>query len=197
MHISEGILSLPVLAGGGFLSIIGTAVGLKKLDYDRIMPVSILAATFFVASLIHVPLVTGSVHLILNGLLGLILGWASFPAIMTALLLQAIFFQYGGILVLGVNTFNMAFPALFCFYILRPFLRRQKYRAFAGFAGGFFSVFMTALLMALSLIISDPGLFSSANIIILSHLPVMFIEGIVSMFTVSFVARVKPEILQL
>ena len=35
MHISEGILTSPVLTGGAVLTALGTAVGLKKLDYDR------------------------------------------------------------------------------------------------------------------------------------------------------------------
>ena len=197
MHISEGILSVPVLISGGVLTAAGTAIGLKKLDYDRIMTVSILAATFFVASLIHVPLGPGSVHLVLNGLLGVALGWASFPAILTALLLQAIFFQYGGIVVLGVNTFNMAAPALLCFYLLRPWLARPKSRPLAGFAGGFLSVFLASLLMALALALSDTGFLATAKIIVAAHLPVMIIEGFITMFTVSFLARVQPDILQL
>ena len=147
MHISEGILSAPVLISGGALTVVGTAIGLKRLDYDRIMGVAILTATFFVASLIHVPLGPGSVHLIFNGLLGMVLGWTCFPAILIALLLQAIIFQYGGIVVLGVNTFNMAVPALLCFYLLRPWLKRPEYRSVAGFIGGFLSVFLTSLLM--------------------------------------------------
>jgi len=174
-----------------------TAIGLKRLNYDRIMGVAILAATFFVASLIHVPLGPGSVHLVLNGLLGVVLGWASFPAILIALLLQAIFFQYGGIVVLGVNTFNMAAPALLCFYLLRPWLERPKYRPVAGFIGGFLSVFLASLLMALALALSDSGFLATAKIVVAAHLPVMIIEGFITMFTVTFLARVKPEILQL
>ncbi|MDA3969746.1 MAG: cobalt transporter CbiM [Desulfobulbaceae bacterium] len=197
MHISEGILSVPILISGGALTAAGTAIGLKKLDYDRIMGVAILAATFFVASLIHVPLGPGSVHLVLNGLLGVVLGWASFPAILTALLLQAIFFQYGGIVVLGVNTFNMAVPALLCFYLVRPWLARPKFRPLAGFVGGFLSVFLSSLLMALALALSDSGFLATAKIVVAAHLPVMIIEGFITMFTVSFLARVKPEILQL
>ena len=81
MHISEGVLSAPVLAGGWVLAAAGTAIGLKRLDYDRLMTVAILAAAFFVASLVHVPIGPASVHLILNGLLGVILGFAAFPAI--------------------------------------------------------------------------------------------------------------------
>lgn len=197
MHISEGILSAPVLISGGALTAVGIAIGLKKLDYDRIMHVSILTATFFVASLIHVPLGPGSVHLILNGLLGMMLGWASFPAILTALLLQAIFFQFGGLVVLGVNTFNMATSALLCFYLLRPWLKRPKTRALAGFAGGFLSVFLSSLLTALALALSDTGFLATAQIIVAAHLPVMIIEGFITMFIVSFLARVQPEILQL
>ena len=197
MHISEGVLSAPVLISGGALTAAGTAIGLKKLNYDRIMTVAILSATFFVASLVHVPLGPGSVHLVLNGLLGVVLGWASFPAILTALLLQAVFFQYGGLVVLGVNTFNMAAPALLCFYLLRPWLMRPKFRPLVGFAGGFLSVFLASLLTALALTLSDTGFLATAKIIVAAHLPVMIIEGFITMFTVSFLARVQPDILQL
>ena len=110
MHVSEGILSFPVLISSGAAAAACTAYGLKKLNFDRIMNVSLLTAAFFVASLIHVPLGPGSIHLVLNGLLGIVLGWACFPAIVAALVLQTLFFQYGGITVLGVNTLIMAAP---------------------------------------------------------------------------------------
>lgn len=195
MHISEGVLSAPVLIGGAVLTVLGTSIGLKKIDYDRVMEVSILASTFFVASLIHVPLGPGSVHLILNGLLGMVLGWASFPAIFTALLLQAFFFQYGGLVVLGVNTFNMAAPAILCFYLF-PLVKDPQRRALAGFAGGFFSVFLSGILMSSALALSDSGFLSIAQMVIAAHLPVMIIEGFITMFTLSFLTKIKPEILQ-
>ena len=53
-----------------------------------------------------------SAHLILNGLLGVVLGWAAFPVIFVALLLQAVLFQFGGFTVLGVNTATMGLGAL-------------------------------------------------------------------------------------
>ena len=97
MHISEGVLSAPVLISGGALTVAGTAIGLKRLDYDKITHVGILSAAFFVASLIHVNVGPASVHLILNGIVGLLLGWAAVPAILVALTLQALFFQFGGL----------------------------------------------------------------------------------------------------
>ena len=87
MHISEGILSGPVLISGAALAAAGTAIGLKNFDYDRIAKAGILSAAFFVASLIHVPIGPSNVHLILNGIVGLLLGWTAFPAILVALLL--------------------------------------------------------------------------------------------------------------
>ena len=130
MHISEGILSGPVLISGVVLAAAGTAIGLKKLDYERIPRAAILSAAFFVASLIHVPIGPSSVHLILNGIIGLILGWGAFPVILVALVLQAVFFQFGGITTLGVNTMIMAFPAIICYYLFGGLVRKRLRIAF-------------------------------------------------------------------
>ncbi len=197
MHISEGVLSAPVLISGGALTGVGTFIGLRKLDYDRIMQVAILASAFFVASLIHVPIGPGSVHLVLNGLLGMILGWAAFPVILVALLLQAVFFQFGGLAVLGVNTLNMAGPAVLCAWLARPLLTRKKTRPLAGFLAGFCSILVSALMMAASLALTDAGFMATARLVVLAHVPVMIIEGLITMFTVTFLARVQPEILGL
>lgn len=198
MHISEGILSGPVLLGGGTLTLLGTAMGFTRLNQERIMTVALLAATFFVASLIHIPLGPGSVHLLLGGLMGLILGWAAFPAILVALLLQALFFQYGGLLVLGVNTFNMAAPAVLCGLLLQPCLRWGKnWQWVSGFLAGFCSLLLSAFLTAGALWLSDQGLTKAAGILVASHLPVMVIEGGITMFIVGFLSRVQPEILDL
>lgn len=196
MHISEGVLSAPVLIGGAVATIGFTALALKRLDYDRVMHVAILTSAFFVATLIHVPIGPGSVHLVLNGLLGVLLGWACFPAILVALLLQAVFFQYGGLTVLGVNTFNMAASAILCYYIVRPWLKRPERRAAAGFIGGFGAIFLAAIFMAFSLALSDKGFLDAAKLSIIAHSPIMIIEGFITMFTVTFLGRVKPEVFQ-
>jgi cobalt/nickel transport system permease protein len=197
MHISEGILSAPVLIGGGILAASGTIIGLKKVNYEHIMPTALLSSAFFVASLIHVPLGPGSVHLVLNGLLGIILGWAAFPAILTGLFLQAVFFQFGGLVVLGVNTVTMAVPALCCFYFARPLLKKARTRPVAAFLAGAGAVFLSALCMAFALALSDTGFLATARLILVANIPVMIIEGCITLFTVSFLARVQPEILHL
>ncbi len=194
MHISEGVLSAPILISGVVLAGTGTVIGLKNLDFGKIMNVSIMTSTFFVASLIHVPVGPGSIHLVLSGLMGLILGWACFPAILVALFLQSVFFQYGGLVVLGTNTFIIAAPALLCFLIFRRWLQLEgKKRALASFSCGFLAVLLSSLLMALALATSDEGFIRTAQLVIASHIPMMIIEGFITMFTITFLAKVQPD----
>ncbi len=194
MHISEGVLSGPVLLSGAVLAAAGTAVGLKKLDYDKIARAGILSATFFVGSLIHVPIGPSSVHLILNGIIGLILGWCAFPAILVALLLQALFFQYGGITVLGVNTIIMAFPAVICYYLFLPFIDKgNKFAVPAAFLCGSCSICLSAIIAAGALMFTDENFFEISMMIILAHLPVMIIEGTITAFCIVFLKKVNPE----
>ena len=196
MHISEGILSAPVLISGGALAAAGTAIGLKKLDYDRIAQAGILAAAFFVASLIHVPVGPANAHLILNGLVGLLLGWAAFPAILVALVLQAILFQFGGITALGVNTMIMALPAVLCYIVCSPFLQKKSALALpAAFACGFLSVLLSALVLGLALVFTEENFFEVSAIVIVAHIPVMIIEGIVTALCVAFFKKVQPTML--
>ncbi len=197
MHISEGILSVPVLLSGGLVTVLGTYIGLKKIDSEQIMPVALLSSAFFVAGLVHVPIGPGSVHLMLIGLLGVMLGWAAFPALLVALFLQALFFQFGGLTVLGVNTVIMALPALCCYYLTRPWMENPKTRPIAAFFAGFLAIFLASILTSCALALTDTGFTAAAQLIIAANIPVMIIEGCITMFTVGFLAKVQPEILHL
>ncbi|OPX20857.1 MAG: cobalamin biosynthesis protein CbiM [Desulfobacca sp. 4484_104] len=197
MHISEGVLSPAVLAGGAVLTVVGTAVGLKKVDYEAIPRVAILSAAFFVASLIHVPLGPVGLHLVLNGLMGLLLGWMAVPAILIALFLQALLFQFGGLTVLGVNTVTMAAPAVLCFYAYRGLLRHPGTPAAIGaFACGFSAVLLSGLLVALALISTGQAFLEVAQLVLLAHIPIMIIEGIITLFIYLFLQKVRPEMLE-
>ena len=197
MHISEGVLSAPVLISGMALTAAGTAIGLKKLDYDHIAKAGMLSAAFFVASLIHVPVGPSNVHLVLNGIVGLLLGWAAFPVILVALILQAVLFQFGGITTLGVNTIIMALPAVFCYFVFSPFIHKQPKAALAAaFACGFLSVLLGAVIVGLALMFTEKKFFDVAAIVAAAHLPVMIIEGIVSALCVAFLKKVQPELLK-
>jgi cobalt/nickel transport system permease protein len=193
MHISEGILSGSVLATGGVLAASGTIIGLRDMKGEDFVKVSLLSSSFFVASLIHVPVGPSSAHLVLNGLCGIILGWKSFPAILVSLFLQAILFQFGGLTTLGVNTCNMAIPAVISYYLFRPFIKKNLF--LTGFLSGFFSILLSCLFVSLSLISTNKYFLNIAKTITLVHLPIAFIEGIITGFILTFLKKTKSEIM--
>ncbi len=198
MHISEGVLSWPVLATGGALSLAGLTYGLRKLDYNRVPQVAVLSSAFFVASLIHVPVGPAHAHLVLNGLCGLLLGWAAFPAIFVALLLQAVLFQFGGITTLGINTLNMALPAVVCYVLFsRPVRSRSRTVAVLGaFSCGLGAVLLSGLMVVISLLQTEEFYLHMAGLFSLAHLPLMVIEGAITASAALFLRKVKPEILE-
>ncbi|SCA55520.1 Substrate-specific component NikM of nickel ECF transporter [Candidatus Terasakiella magnetica] len=196
MHIVDGALSNDVVIAGGVLAVAGMAIGLKKMDMEKIPAAGVMAATFFVASLIHVPLGPSSVHLIMNGLAGIILGWTAFPALFVGLLLQAIFFGYGGVTVLGINTVAIALPAVLMHFICKNGIHSptKKIAMFWGGLAGAGSIALTAVLVTLALAITGEAFIPAAKLIILAHLPVMAIEGFLCACAVALIHRVKPEL---
>jgi cobalt/nickel transport system permease protein len=197
MHISEGILTLPVLAGGAALGLGGVAYALRRLPAEKLPQTAILAAAFFVASLIHVPTPPIQEHLVLNGLLGLILGWAAFPAIFIALALQALLFSFGGLTTLGINTLNMALPAVLCGALFRPLLRKGAVaRICAGALSGIMGIALAAVMVCASLAVSGESFYNLSLLILVAHIPVMLLEAVITAFIVNFLFKAKPQLLQ-
>ncbi|MCA1909870.1 MAG: energy-coupling factor ABC transporter permease, partial [Magnetospirillum sp.] len=134
-HIPDGVAAIPVLVAGAALSLGGMALGLRHLTPERLPKAAMLSALFFVASLVHFPVGISSVHLLMGGLAGILLGWAAFPAIAVGLVLQAALFGFGGVVVLGVNLANIALPAVLAGLLGRRLLGRPAL-AGAVAAGG-------------------------------------------------------------
>lgn len=196
-HIPDGVLSAPVLIAGALVSAGLLTLALRRLDYERLPQAAVLAAAFFVSSLISIPIGPSSVHLLLNGLMGLLLGWTAVPALLVALVLQAAFFGFGGVLVLGVNTMNMAVPALVCALAVAPLARRVAPRRlfWVGAAAGTLGVLLTAVLVALSLGLSGEPFVPAARVLAIAYLPLAAVEALITGTVVAFLQRVDPELL--
>jgi cobalt/nickel transport system permease protein len=197
-HIPDGVLSAPVVVGDAVIA--GTAVvyALRKMDYEAIPRVAVMTALFFVASLVSVPVGPSSAHLILAGLMGLVLGWATVPAVLIGLVLQAVLFGFGGLTTLGVNTVNIALPAVLWSILLRPPLRKGSSAARVALVAGAvsaLSVASTGVLVAVSLILTDSAYVTSAQLILVTYLPLMAVEALVVAAAAGFLVRVKPDIL--
>ncbi|WP_370313443.1 cobalt transporter CbiM [Sagittula sp.] len=196
MHIVDGTLSNPVVIGGAVLAAGGIACGLRSLTMERIPAAGVLSASFFVASLVHVPIGPSSVHLIMNGLAGLVLGWAAFPALFVGLLLQAVFFGFGGLTVLGVNTLNIALPAVLAGILFGRLISHGTpvTGAIWGAVGGTFSIAATTLFVGFSLALSGDAFIPAAKLVFVAHIPVMIIEGLLTGFAVLLARKVKPDL---
>ena len=173
----------------------GIGLGLRQMPMEKIPAAGVLSATFFCASLVHMSIGPSSVHLIVNGLAGLVLGWAAFPALFVALLLQAIFFGFGGLTVIGVNTANIAVPAVIVHYLCRPGIVRSSPRVAAiwGGIGGALSIALTTGCVALALSFSG-RIHSRRQIGVFAHIPIMAIEAVPTAAAVFLIRRVKPEL---
>ncbi|MCF8093258.1 MAG: cobalt transporter CbiM [Desulfotignum sp.] len=196
MHISDGVLPLSVTLGGYAVSA-GLAAWSARRIHSRDLPkVAVVTSAFFVASLVHIPFGPTSAHLLLPGLAGALLGPAAFLSIGLGLLLQSILFQFGGITALGANAVMMGVPAVICGWFFQHFKGRTIARqAVTGGLAGALGTVLSAVFLAGLLMTGGEDFFGVAKIALIAHVPVIVIEGVVSGFTIGFLARVKPALL--
>jgi cobalt/nickel transport system permease protein len=201
VHIDDGVLAWPWWSGGFAVTGILALFGAWRIRDEEIPQIAILTAAFFVASLIHVPVPPTSVHLLLNGLVGVILGRRAALAIPLGLFLQAALLGHGGLFALGVNSCILLLPALLAwqtFALLQrvPLLRRQWFAI--GLIIGLSTALATIILNCFALTWGgEADLSTPAKFVVLANLPVVPVEGIILGFTLNFLALVKPEMLRL
>lgn len=197
MHISDGILSAPVLAAGFGGAAVLAAVTMHRMDMEEVPKVSVITAVFFVASLVHIPVGPSSVHLILNGLVGIVLGMRAFPAIMLGIILQAILFGHGGVTVIGVNTVMMGGGGLLAYGVwqLRHYFAFAHREVVFGALAGGTGILVSGLILALALLTTGEEYAANAGLVLAAHVPVIIIEAIVTGACAGFLKRVKPQLL--
>lgn len=197
MHISDGVLPLPVTIGGYLVSGALVAWSARRTSSEDLPKLAVVTAAFFVASLIHIPFGPTSVHLLIPGLTGALLGPAAFLSIGLGLILQSLLFQFGGLTALGANALMMGLPALACGWFFHTFkgTHRTRQMVVGGCTGGVGTA-MAAIILALLLASGGEDFFGVAKFAIIAHLPVMLIEAVISALTIGFLVRVKPELLQ-
>jgi len=197
MHIADGVLSGPVLAAGFGGAAVLAGITMRRMDMEEIPKVSVITAVFFVASLIHVPIGVSSVHLILNGLAGIVLGRRAFPAILLGIILQAILFGHGGVSVIGVNAVMMGGGGLLAYGVWQlrhSFSIAHREAIFGALAGGT-GVLVSGLILSLALLTTGEEFTATAGAVLLAHIPIIVIETIVGGACAEFLMRVKPELL--
>ncbi|WP_298956744.1 cobalt transporter CbiM [uncultured Campylobacter sp.] len=192
MHISEGVLSAPVLLAGWAVTAPAVAAILWRVRQSEIPRIACFSALFFVASFVHLPVGVSSMHLMLSGLVGAFLGSRAILAIFVALFLQGVFFGFGGLSVLGVNTAVIGFPAvlggLFAAAAKAQELKARTQKIYL-FLAGFVPIVCSMLLLDLVLFISGREFFAIATLISLEGAILAVLEGIITLFALSFIAK--------
>lgn len=208
MHIPDGILPLGLTLGGWAAAGALTAISLNRIaaqpDPRAALPrASMMTAAFFAASLIHIPVPPVSVHLMLTGLMGAMLGWYAVPAILIGLAFQAVMFGHGGLTTLGVNGVILGLPALAAFALTRSLggLRHPLARNLLDFVTGAGAVILAVALFAGFLLLGlpahlDAGAERSAIVALaLAHLPLALAEGMIVAAVLTFLRRSAPEMI--
>ena len=212
MHIPDGFVPPQLCIVGYGLSGLVTWHCLRQIkrhpDPAAQMPkAAMLAAAFFVASSIQIPLPPVSLHLVLSGLLGAVLGYYAFLAILIGLFFQALFLGHGGLSTLGLNAIIIGVPALVGYGIfqlqrwlphtLKPGLRY----GLSGFLAGAIGMALAVAIFISVLIFTVPVGFDVATeraallTLGLAHGPLIIVEGVFTALLVTFLRRTKPELL--
>ncbi|NMC10528.1 MAG: cobalt transporter CbiM [Methanothrix sp.] len=197
VHIADGVLPAWMLAAGFLATSVLLYFSLYKIDAEEIPKISLVTAALFVASLAHFPVGPTSVHLLLDGLAGMMLGRRAFVSVFVALALQAAFFQHGGLTALGINALNMGIPALLAWQIFRrryAFELPSREFAFGALAGGA-AVLLAALMVFAELLAIGEGFREISILVLASHVPVILVECVVSGSAAGYLATTRPEML--
>ncbi len=100
---------------------------------------------------------------------------------------------------LGVNAFNIALPALICGLLIAPRLQRAEGRVLFvwGALAGALGVLLTGLLVAGSLIASGPEYLPAGQVMLVTYLPLLLVEAMITATVLAFIKRVSPELLMM
>lgn len=203
LHVPDGFLSLglALLCWVLALVVIGLAVRNGRNAFDeRLIPVAgIMAAFIFAGQMINFPVAGGtSGHMIGATLAAIVLGpWLAVLVMTAVIVLQALLFQDGGLVVMGANILIMGvIPVIISYGLFRMVAQRSKNikLATAGLAA-WLSVMGAALVTALLLGFSGTSSFRVVVPTMLGiHAVIGLGEALITAAALSFIMRARPQL---
>lgn len=203
MHIPDGFLSTPVWVTLDAAAVPAVAYLARRaqrgFEQAQAPLLGVMGAFVFAAQMINFPVGAGTTgHLLGGALLAMTLGPASASIVMTAILaIQALVFQDGGILALGVNVVNMALAGVLAGYLPFSLWGATSWRRFALFASGALSVLVSAVLALSELLISGvpmSGRMLSASVAVFLISAVL--EGAITLAVLESLERIQPRLVR-
>lgn len=200
MHIPDGFLDLKTWGSLTAVSGAGIALALRKIKRDETYPVKIpmigmVAAFIFAAQMINFPVAGAtSGHLDGAALASILFGpWIGMLIMATVVVIQALFFQDGGITAIGANIFNMGVLASltgYGIYSLFGRWRNKWIRTVSAFFAAWASVVVAAAAASMELAVSGTAPVAVALKAMLGwHALIGIGEGIVTSFMLLYFAE--------
>ena len=209
LHAPDGFFSLPISIAGYVLAAVFIAIAIRRTRgelNERLVPMmGVMAAFIFAAQMINFPVAGGtSGHLVGGALAAIILGpWAAIIVMTAVVGLQALLFQDGGLVVLGVNLVMMSIVSCLSGYAVYYVARRiggasSKATLIAGgFISAWVSVMVAAVVAAFALAFSGTSPLSLALPALAGvHALIGIGEGLITVFALSFIRAARPQLLQ-
>lgn len=205
LHIPDGFLNLVISIAGWVISIAVLYVAIRRSQThfeERLVPLAgIMAAFIFAGQMINFPVAFGtSGHLIGATLAAIVLGpWLGILVMTAVIVLQALLFQDGGLVVMGANILVMAVvPALVGYGLYRSVAgRSQKVSLAVSGVAAWFSVMAAALVTALLLGFSGTISFRLVVPAMLGvHALIGIGEALITVAALTFLFRSRPVLLQ-
>ncbi|MCF7860709.1 energy-coupling factor ABC transporter permease [Candidatus Woesearchaeota archaeon] len=205
MHIPDGFLSLPVSIACLVIVILFWIIAFsraKKVMGEKHVPLlAVIAAAIFGGQMLNFTLIGiggTSGHLIGAALVAILLGpYAAIIVLTLVLLVQALVFADGGVVVFGANVLLMGVVGGLFGYMIY-FLTRKTGIAISSFLAGFTSVVAASIVCSVLLGLSGTIEMSRALIAMVPiHMIIGIGEGFITMGIVLYFQKTRPDILKL
>lgn len=197
MHLADGVLNTPAVVATSVAAGALVVNAVKQVDKDDIPKVSLMTATFFVFALMSFPVGPSSVHPLLGGLIGIILGWKAPIAICVGLILQASIFQHGGFTTLGINTLMVSVPAIAAHLFFKSAMKKNMNLTAASAISAVLSVALTVCILLSVLAFTSAHFKEVGFILAAGHIPLAIAEAVITAVVVNFLKKSRPEMLSL
>ena len=186
VHLADGAVTPAVWVAGWVVAAVFVAACARRIPDAAVPRVGLVTAALFVASQLHLRVGPASVHLLLNGLAGVLLGRTAVAAVAASLALQLLLFAHGGLSTFGLNVTIYALPAL------AASLWKPQSLLSGAAVGGLTAVASVALNAGCLLFGGSEGVDQRVvGLVVLCHLPVVAVEAAVTGFAVVAVRQAQ------
>jgi cobalt/nickel transport system permease protein len=209
LHTPDGFLAVPVALLMWVVAVAALAISVQRtnrtLDERQIPLMGVMAAFIFAAQMVNFPVAGGTSGHLLGGVLAAVLlgPWAGTLVMACVIVVQALVFQDGGLVVLGANIVNMGVIGTMGGYVVYRSLARilggeSRGRIPAAGVAAWLSVVGAAVAISVELAVSGTTAIEvTLPIMVGVHALIGIGEALITMAALTFIRATRPDLLEL